>query len=76
MADEKIEMLEAQIADLEEQTKVLAEKLERVIGIDCSFGACVFDPEMGDIEERLDEVQRRKATLEQIIQNIESCDTA
>lgn len=75
MADEREEILEKQIADLDEQVKVLSEKLERVLGVDCNFGACVFDPEMQDIEDRLEEIRKRKESLESILAHLESCDT-
>ena len=51
MADEVV--LREEIEKLEEQTKVLAAELQTVLGIDCSFGACVFDPAMTDIEAKL-----------------------
>lgn len=75
MADEREAILEKQIDDLDEQIKGLSEKLERVLGVDCSFGACVFDPEMKSIEDRLEEVRKRKETLEGILSHLESCDT-
>lgn len=73
MADE--EVLKEEINKLEEQSKVLANELQTVLGIDCSFGACVFDPEMTDIEAKLAEVQNRKATLEKIMNTVKTCNT-
>jgi prefoldin subunit 5 len=73
MPEEAEALLKKEIEDLEEQTRVLAERLEELVGADCSFGACVFDPAMTDIEDRLAEVQQRKKTLEKIISDLESC---
>lgn len=73
MADEKEELLEKEIAELEEQTKVLAEKVERLVGVDCSFGACIFDPEMREAEEKIAEVQKRKKSLQDLLDHLETC---
>jgi prefoldin subunit 5 len=75
MPDEREEILKKEIANLEEQTLELAEKLEQLVGVDCSFGSCVFDPTMTDLEDRIAEVQQRKKTLEKIISDLESCET-
>ena len=39
----------------------------------CSFGECVFDPGMDDLQNKLAEVQRRKNLLEGMIEHLESC---
>ncbi|MFH1151165.1 MAG: hypothetical protein V1748_11900 [Actinomycetota bacterium] len=75
MADEREELLNQEIADLEEQTSVIAERLEEVMGVDCNFGACIFDPAMTDIEGKLAEVQKRKKNMEKILSDLESCET-
>ena len=74
MPEEREELLRKEIEGLEEQTRVLAEKMEQLVGADCSFGACVFDPSMIDIEDKIAEVQQRKKTLEKIISDLESCE--
>jgi chaperonin cofactor prefoldin len=74
MPDEREELLRKEIADLEHQTDLLAEKMQELVGVDCSFGSCVFDPSMTDIEDRIAEVQQRKNTLEKIISDLESCE--
>ncbi|MBK5092440.1 MAG: hypothetical protein JJE48_02870 [Actinobacteria bacterium] len=75
MPDEREELLKKEIADLEEQTLKLAEKLGQLVGVDCSFGSCVFDPAMTNLEDRIAEVQQRKKTLEKIISDLEACET-
>jgi chaperonin cofactor prefoldin len=75
MADEREELLNQQIAELEEQTAVIAERLEEVMGVDCNFGACIFDPAMTNIEEKLAAVQKRKANMEKIIKDLKACET-
>lgn len=73
MADDREEILNQEIETLEEKTKVLAAQLQEVVGVDCSFGACVFDPEMTDIEDKIADVQSRKATLEKIMDDLDKC---
>ncbi|MBU1670519.1 MAG: hypothetical protein KKF41_14970 [Actinobacteria bacterium] len=75
MADEREELLNQEIADLEEQTAVIAERLEEVMGVDCNFGTCIFDPAMTDIEDKLAEVQKRKKNMEKILSDLEACET-
>lgn len=77
MADEqeKEEILKKEIDDLEEQTLELAEKMEEVAGIDCSFGSCVFEPALDSAEMKIEEVQRRKKALESIMKSLKECDT-
>jgi len=77
MADdlrEEEEILIQQIEELDETTKQLADKFEALAGMQCSFGECVFDPEMNELENKLAEVQRRKKLLEGMIEHLESCE--
>lgn len=74
MADEREEVLNLEIEYLEEKTKELAARLQEVVGVDCSFGACVFDPEMTDIEDKITDVQNKKATLEKIMKDLGECE--
>ncbi len=75
MADEIIEeeeILVQEMDGLDELTRELAEKFETLAGIDCEFGACVFDPEMQEVQEKIGEVQRRKKIVQHIIDQLES----
>lgn len=74
MADEKDELLESATAELEEQTRELAVRMQELVGIDCASGACVFDPAIQDVEAKIADVQKRKATLEEIREALNSCD--
>ncbi|MHB8896171.1 MAG: hypothetical protein ACYC99_13480 [Candidatus Geothermincolia bacterium] len=78
MADEqeREEYLNAQIKDLDEQIKVLAERMEEEMGISCEFGACVFDPSLDSIELKIEEVQRRKKMLETMHKSLKECETS
>jgi len=71
--EDREKYLEDQIADLDEQTKKLAAKLEEVAGTDCDFGACVLDPAMESIEEKIEEVQRRKKAIVDTLAKLEAC---
>jgi hypothetical protein len=73
MANEKEELLNKEIEGYEEELRVLAGKLQEIAGVDCSFGACVFDPEMQDVEERLAEMQKRKKILGDVMDSLEQC---
>ncbi|MGQ9475145.1 MAG: hypothetical protein ACUVRX_02985 [Actinomycetota bacterium] len=74
MADEKEELLNQEIAAYEEELKVLAGKLQELAGVNCSFGACVFDPEMQDVEAKLAELQKRKKVLAEVMETLKQCD--
>ncbi len=73
MADEKEELLNQEIGAYEEELKVLAGKLQELAGVDCSFGACVFDPEMKDVEAKLAEVQKRKKVIAEVMETLKQC---
>ncbi len=73
MANEKDELLSKEIADYEEELKVLAGKLQELAGVDCSFGACVFDPEMQDVEAKLAEIEKRKKVLAEVMESLKQC---
>ena len=73
MADEREELLEKEMTELEEQTRVLAERVQELVGIDCASGACVFDPAMKDVEAKIADIQKRKATLQEIKETLDSC---
>ena len=73
MANEREELLNEEIAAYEEELKLVAVKLQEIAGVDCSFGACVFDPEMKDVEAKLAELEKRKKGLQEIKESLESC---
>ena len=73
MANEKEELLFEEIAAYEEELRVVASRLQEVAGVDCSFGACVFDPEMQDVEAKLAELERRKRGLLEVKESLERC---
>lgn len=74
MADEKEELLNQEIEDYEEDLRKVAGKLQELAGVDCSFGACVFDPEMKDVEAKLAELEKRKKVLAEVKESLERCD--
>jgi hypothetical protein len=73
MTGEKEELLNQEIKGYEEKLKVLAGKLQELAGVDCSFGSCVFDPEMEDVEEKLAELGKRKKILDDVIESLKQC---
>lgn len=73
MAEEREELLNKEIEGFEDELRHLGEKLEELSGVACSFGACVFDPEMQDVEEKIAEVQKRKKILADVIQSLKEC---
>ena len=75
MANEKEELLNKEIEDYEDQLSVLANKIQELAGVDCSFGACVFDPEMQEVEEKLAEVEKRKKILGDVMETLDKCET-
>ena len=73
MASDREEMLNGELEAFEEELKQLAVRLEEISGVDCNFGACVFDPAMNDIEDKIAEVQKRKKILNDVLQSLEAC---
>lgn len=71
---EREEYLNKELEALDEETARLARKFQRLAGMDCNFGECVFDPEMDSVEKKIAEVQRRKRLLEGMIAHLESCE--
>lgn len=74
MANEKEELLNKEIEAYEDELAVVATKLQELAGVDCSFGACVFDPEMQDVEEKLADLEKRKKILAEVKDSLEQCD--
>jgi hypothetical protein len=74
MANEKEELLNQEIEAYEDELRVVAGKLQELAGVDCSFGACVFDPEMKDVEAKLADLEKRKRVLAEVIESLEKCD--
>ncbi len=73
MAEEQENLLNQEIEAYDDELSKLAEKLGEVAGVDCNFGACVFDPEMTDVEEKISEVQKRRKTVGDIIESLRQC---
>lgn len=73
MANEKEDLLNQEIEGYEDELKVLAGKLQELAGVDCSFGACVFDPEMQDVEARLADMEKRKKVLADVMESLKQC---
>lgn len=71
---EEQEILDKELAALDEETAKLAERFQQLAGIDCDFGECVFDPGMDSVEKKIAEVQRRKKVLVGMIEHLESCE--
>ena len=67
------ELLQKEIDRLNEEMKNLGYQLGGLLNVDCSFGVCTFDPEVDDVQEKLKEVQEKKALLEKLKQNIDNC---
>ena len=74
MANEKEELLNKEIVAYEEDLRKVASKLQELAGVDCSFGACVFDPEMQDVEEKLADLEKRKKVLAEIKASLDKCE--
>ena len=70
--EEREMVLEKEIAELDDQMKKLAVKLEEIAGADCDFGSCVLDPAMESVEEKIEEVQRRKVAVQKTLAKLEA----
>lgn len=76
MADQKDkeELLQCQMDELEKQQLELTEKMEQIAGIDCTFGACLFDKRIDSVELKLEDVQRRKKAIESMMKSLKECE--
>ena len=70
--DEK-NLMESEIESLNEEINHLAYMLRGLLNVDCSFGVCVFDPEVENVQDKMKEVQEKKALLEHLKRHIDSC---
>lgn len=71
---EEREILDKELAILNEETAKLADRFQQLAGMSCDFGECVFDPEMDTVEKKIAEVQRKKRILEGMLASLESCE--
>ena len=65
------EILAREIDNLNEEITLLSHQLNEIFNINCSFGVCLFNPEVDSIQEKMKEVQERKELLETINRRIE-----
>jgi hypothetical protein len=73
--EEQKNVLEGQIEALNEDIKGLGYKLEGILDVGCSLGVCTFDPEADDVQEKIREVQKKRAILERLRDSLDSCVT-
>lgn len=72
MEQEK-ELLEKEIAGLNEQIKKLAYDLGGLLHVDCAMGVCNFDPDADDLHEKMKEVEEKKKLLKRIRVSLDAC---
>lgn len=56
-------MLNEEMGYYEQHLDALSSKLGKLTGVDCSLGYCSFNANTDDVQEKLDEIQRQKATV-------------
>lgn len=72
MENEK-KLLVKEIENLNEEILTLSYKLNELLSVDCTFGVCLFDPEVENVHDKMKEVHEKKVLLERIKKNIDSC---
>jgi hypothetical protein len=72
--EEERQLLQKQIDSLNDEIKSLAYKLGGLLDVDCNLGVCSYDPDADDLQEKMQEVQKRKVLLERIMQGIDTCE--
>ena len=72
MSEEK-KLLESEIENLNEEIKELAYRLGGLLDVDCNLGVCSYDPEAEDIQKKMEEVQKKKALLKKLRENLDTC---
>ena len=68
------ELLQKQIDSLNDEIKTLAYRLGGLLDVDCNLGVCSYNPEADNLQDKMKEVQERKALLQKILQGLDSCD--
>ena len=63
MEDHLMNMLSEEMGYYERNLDELSSKLGKITGVDCSLGYCTFNMNTDDVEEKLEELQRRKAQV-------------
>ena len=63
MEDHLMNMLSEEMGYYERHLDELSSKLGKITGVDCSLGYCTFNTNTDDVEEKLDEIQQRKAQV-------------
>lgn len=71
--DEEKKVLQDQINSLNEEIRDLAYKLGGLLDVDCNMGVCSYNPEADDLQEKMQEVQKKKELLERLRLNLDSC---
>lgn len=66
-------LLDKEIESLNEEIKNLGYQLSGVLNVDCSFGVCAFDPDADSLQDKMKEIQEKRALLERLKENINSC---
>ncbi len=65
------EILAREINNLNEEITLLSHQLNEIFSVNCSFGVCLFNPEVDSIQEKMREVQERKELFESIKKRVE-----
>jgi putative heme degradation protein len=68
-----MDMLSEEMGHYERYLSELAEKVGELAGSECSLGYCRFNPNMDDVQEKLDELKERSAAVRKALALIERC---
>ncbi|MHB8781499.1 MAG: DUF5320 domain-containing protein [Candidatus Geothermincolia bacterium] len=75
MKEEQEQLLKQETEAYDRELNQLANRLQELAGVDCSFGACVLDPQMTEVEDQLAEIQKRRRLVEEIMDSVRACST-
>ena len=62
-----LNMLSEEMGYYEYYLDTLESKLGKITGVDCSLGYCSFNANTDDVQDKLDEIQQRKATVKKAL---------
>lgn len=72
-AAKRDELLKKEIENIDENIKKLGYKLSELLNTACSFGKCVFDPEINDIQIKIQIEEEKKELFQNLKKHLDHC---
>ena len=67
------EFLDKEIEGIDENIKKLGYQLSELLDTACSFGICVFDPEINNVQEKIQVEEEKKSLFQNLKKHLDFC---